>query len=123
MASSPVRRQSLSRLDPNTDISASPSRRAAKRARVIEQTSSEDDEPIDSQDSQDSQSDHSDEEDGEAAAVDADIVAMCDMLQQKSEGPLGTIESIVLINFMCHERFEVKFGPNINFVIGENGSK
>jgi chromosome segregation ATPase len=32
------------------------------------------------------------------------------------------IEDITCINFMCHERFHVKLGPLINFVVGENGS-
>ncbi|KAJ3089195.1 Structural maintenance of chromosomes protein 6 [Quaeritorhiza haematococci] len=36
-------------------------------------------------------------------------------------GP-GTIEEVELVNFMCHTYLQVKFGPNINFVIGHNGS-
>lgn len=35
----------------------------------------------------------------------------------------GTIKSVKLVNFMCHEKFEIKFGPRINFIIGRNGSK
>ena len=35
----------------------------------------------------------------------------------------GTIESITLNNFMCHEHFEIEFNPRVNFVIGKNGSK
>lgn len=35
----------------------------------------------------------------------------------------GTIESVDLTNFMCHSRLEMKFGKNINFVSGRNGSK
>ena len=34
----------------------------------------------------------------------------------------GTIKSLKLINFMCHESFELFFGPRVNFVIGPNGS-
>lgn len=34
----------------------------------------------------------------------------------------GTIRSLKLVNFMCHESFEVKLGPRVNFVIGPNGS-
>ncbi|KAH7345701.1 P-loop containing nucleoside triphosphate hydrolase protein [Rhizoctonia solani] len=34
----------------------------------------------------------------------------------------GIIEKIELINFMCHSRTTVPFGPQINFVIGHNGS-
>ncbi|KAJ1302116.1 hypothetical protein OPQ81_000947 [Rhizoctonia solani] len=34
----------------------------------------------------------------------------------------GIIERIELVNFMCHSRTTVNFGPQINFVIGHNGS-
>ncbi|CAE7095754.1 unnamed protein product [Rhizoctonia solani] len=34
----------------------------------------------------------------------------------------GIIEKIELVNFMCHSRTTVPFGPQINFVIGHNGS-
>lgn len=41
-----------------------------------------------------------------------------------SEPPFrpGSIRSIKLINFMCHESFELNFGSRVNFVIGPNGS-
>lgn len=34
----------------------------------------------------------------------------------------GTIKSLKLINFMCHESFELSLGPRVNFIIGPNGS-
>lgn len=34
----------------------------------------------------------------------------------------GILESLFCTNFMCHQRLEVKFGPQINFIIGHNGS-
>ncbi|KAK6523964.1 Structural maintenance of chromosomes protein 6 [Arthrobotrys megalospora] len=34
----------------------------------------------------------------------------------------GTIELIRLENFMCHSCLEIKFGPFMNFVVGQNGS-
>ncbi|CAI2162914.1 7525_t:CDS:10 [Funneliformis geosporum] len=34
----------------------------------------------------------------------------------------GVIESIELVNFMCHKFLKVPFGPKINFIIGHNGS-
>ncbi|KAI9298781.1 P-loop containing nucleoside triphosphate hydrolase protein [Neoconidiobolus thromboides FSU 785] len=34
----------------------------------------------------------------------------------------GKILSITLNNFMCHEHYQVKLGPNVNFITGSNGS-
>ncbi len=34
----------------------------------------------------------------------------------------GVIESVTCINFMCHTKLHVAFGPLINFIIGHNGS-
>lgn len=34
----------------------------------------------------------------------------------------GILEQVVVTNFMCHTKLEVKFGPHINFIIGHNGS-
>lgn len=34
----------------------------------------------------------------------------------------GTITSIQMINFMCHDNLKVILNPLINFVIGKNGS-
>lgn len=36
---------------------------------------------------------------------------------------MGVIERIELVNFMCHKLLTVSFGPQINFVIGHNGSE
>lgn len=36
--------------------------------------------------------------------------------------PAGYIKKIVLRNFMCHENFEMEFGPRLNFIVGNNGS-
>jgi hypothetical protein len=40
----------------------------------------------------------------------------------KTEAEVGIIEEITLINFMCHKHLNLKFGPNINFIVGQNGS-
>lgn len=34
----------------------------------------------------------------------------------------GAVKSLKLVNFMCHESFDITFGPRVNFVIGPNGS-
>lgn len=34
----------------------------------------------------------------------------------------GYIKRLTLKNFMCHEHFELLFGPKLNFIIGRNGS-
>lgn len=34
----------------------------------------------------------------------------------------GYIRRLVLKNFMCHDHFELDFGPQMNFIVGRNGS-
>jgi len=34
----------------------------------------------------------------------------------------GVIKSVKLSNFMCHESFYKEWHPNLNFIVGENGS-
>ncbi|XP_016382160.1 structural maintenance of chromosomes protein 6-like [Sinocyclocheilus rhinocerous] len=42
---------------------------------------------------------------------------------QSVTGEVGSIESISLRNFMCHSMLgPFEFGPNVNFVVGNNGS-
>ncbi|AGO12399.1 AaceriAER044Wp [[Ashbya] aceris (nom. inval.)] len=36
--------------------------------------------------------------------------------------PAGYMKRITLKNFMCHEHFELEFGPRLNFIVGSNGS-
>lgn len=38
-------------------------------------------------------------------------------------GEIGHIREIQLKNFMCHKNFRLEFGPRINFIVGQNGSK
>eukprot|EP00795_Rhopilema_esculentum_P017575 gene17575-9207_t len=40
----------------------------------------------------------------------------------QNEAEVGIIERITLQNFMCHKFLEINFGPNVNFIIGKNGS-
>eukprot|EP00727_Mastigamoeba_balamuthi_P014327 m51a1_g9519 putative structural maintenance of chromosomes protein 6-like (1133) ;mRNA; f:748137-752408 len=35
---------------------------------------------------------------------------------------MGTIEKVELENFMCHRYLEIEFCPNVNFLVGDNGS-
>jgi hypothetical protein len=47
-----------------------------------------------------------------AQSADPDNVCEC-----------GTIQKVILQNFMCHKYFEVELTPKVNFIIGRNGSK
>ena len=38
------------------------------------------------------------------------------------QAEVGIIEKIRLQNFMCHKHLEIRMGPNINFLVGQNGS-
>ena len=55
----------------------------------------------------------------ESMTASDDAVTNTDDLQPDC----GTIESVQLFNFMCHDHFEITFNPRVNFVIGKNGSK
>lgn len=48
------------------------------------------------------------------------------LLTQAEESPepssAGVVERISLRNFMCHDHLEIEFGPQLNFIIGHNGS-
>lgn len=59
-----------------------------------------------------SESDESDESDTEEYPGDDGL----------SPAQAGIIEHLSLRNFMCHDSFELNLGPQINFIIGRNGS-
>ncbi|KAK2167667.1 hypothetical protein LSH36_25g01011 [Paralvinella palmiformis] len=40
----------------------------------------------------------------------------------KDEAEVGIIEQVMVKNFMCHTLQDIKFGPQVNFVTGRNGS-
>ncbi|KAG1689644.1 Structural maintenance of chromosomes protein 6 [Nymphon striatum] len=42
--------------------------------------------------------------------------------QHVEETNVGILESVSVRNFMCHNRLSFKLSPNINFIIGRNGS-
>ncbi|KAF3927142.1 hypothetical protein ABW20_dc0100268 [Dactylellina cionopaga] len=44
------------------------------------------------------------------------------ILKENEPVDYGTIELVRLENFMCHSCLEMKFGPFMNFVVGQNGS-
>lgn len=51
-----------------------------------------------------------------------DIVKFKEKRMQNQAQECGIIESLTCINFMCHTKLHVAFGPLINFIIGHNGS-
>ncbi|NXG57818.1 SMC6 protein, partial [Hemiprocne comata] len=65
----------------------------------------------------DEHSDESNEEEKSQSSADNDFSSLT------TEGEVGIIESIQLKNFMCHSMLgPFQFGPNLNFVVGNNGS-
>lgn len=64
-----------------------------------------------------------DDEDTEDMEQDSlDCSQRPDFTVSTSEAEVGIIEKITLVNFMCHTMLEVPLGPNVNFIIGRNGS-
>ncbi|KAG4302605.1 hypothetical protein PCK1_001189 [Pneumocystis canis] len=61
----------------------------------------------------------------ESSSSESDIYCADLGLQNKrslSCAEVGIIESIELVNFMCHKYLKVDICPNINFLVGRNGS-
>ncbi|ORX60808.1 P-loop containing nucleoside triphosphate hydrolase protein [Piromyces finnis] len=65
-----------------------------------------------------------DENDDEENEIEKEIITNRMKLNSsvKKTSDIGTIESVELWNFMCHERLKIDFCPRINFVVGHNGS-
>lgn len=55
-----------------------------------------------------------DEEDSENSDDESDL--------EEVSLKAGYIKKLTLKNFMCHDHFELSFGPQMNFIIGRNGS-
>ncbi len=39
------------------------------------------------------------------------------------EAEAGIIDKVSLVNFMCHSKLDVSLNPNVNFILGRNGSE
>lgn len=65
--------------------------------------------------SDDDEDDEDDDDDEEEEEEDDDDVG-------SDPAKAGVIEKLTLKNFMCHDSFELKLGPQLNFIIGRNGS-
>ena len=64
--------------------------------------------------SDDDEDDEDDDDDDEEEDDDDDVGS--------DPAKAGVIEKLTLKNFMCHDSFELKLGPQLNFIIGRNGS-
>ena len=78
----------------------------------------------------DDDDDDEDDENGESMSDAEDYEAQATQaIQRRRQRDLenlpaenGIIQSVQVINFMCHKNFEFTFGPLINFICGKNGS-
>jgi chromosome segregation ATPase len=61
-------------------------------------------------------------EDADDLRATQKILARRELIGENHAADNGIIESVTMINFMCHEKLHVTLGPLINFIIGENGS-
>lgn len=56
------------------------------------------------------------------AVLDQETLSQATQDEDRSAAESGVIEKIILQNFMCHGYFELDLGPQLNFIIGRNGS-
>jgi chromosome segregation ATPase len=50
------------------------------------------------------------------------LLKRTELLGENHAAENGIIESVTMVNFMCHERLHVELGPLLNFITGKNGS-
>ncbi|KAI9743277.1 MAG: Structural maintenance of chromosomes protein 6 [Claussenomyces sp. TS43310] len=65
---------------------------------------------------------HLEHEELDDARATQKLLARSELIGENHAAENGIIESVTMINFMCHEKLHVTLGPLINFIIGENGS-
>ena len=53
--------------------------------------------------------------------VSAATVCVSGFVQREAD--VGVIERIQLTDFMCHRKLDVPLSPNVNFILGRNGSE
>ncbi|KAJ3284583.1 Structural maintenance of chromosomes protein 6 [Borealophlyctis nickersoniae] len=61
------------------------------------------------------------EEDEEESSMD-ELMLTAPKTEFGDGADVGTVESVEMVNFMCHKYLQLDFGPKINFIIGNNGS-
>jgi structural maintenance of chromosomes protein 6 len=61
-------------------------------------------------------------EEGAESAEDEEAYATQAAERREHLDDCGVLEKVEIKNFMCHERYEFKLGPRINFICGKNGS-
>jgi structural maintenance of chromosomes protein 6 len=65
---------------------------------------------------------HLDDPDGDDERATQQLFKRTQLLGENHAAENGIIESVTMINFMCHERLHVELGPLLNFITGKNGS-
>ena len=62
------------------------------------------------------------DESGDEEEGDDDIGTLTGLAKSSMKPETGQILSVEAEDFMCHKKFSIKFGRNVNFVTGANGS-
>ncbi|KAI5960771.1 smc6 [Candida pseudojiufengensis] len=102
---------------PSQQITSSMMRPSKRRARMTQLNEDEDEEGEDGLESGTGDDEDEDDEEDDDSGTE-------EVVGEEFEAPAqaGIIEKLTLKNFMCHEFFELTLGPQINFIIGRNGS-
>jgi len=65
---------------------------------------------------------HLDHPERDDARATEQLLKRSELLGENHAAENGIIESVTMVNFMCHERLHVELGPLLNFITGKNGS-
>jgi structural maintenance of chromosomes protein 6 len=65
---------------------------------------------------------HLDHPERDDARATQQLLKRSELLGENHAAENGIIESVTMVNFMCHERLHVELGPLLNFITGKNGS-
>ncbi|ORY79506.1 P-loop containing nucleoside triphosphate hydrolase protein [Protomyces lactucae-debilis] len=103
-------------------VDETPPTKRVRRNKYVGEEAADNQEDGDDVESAPEETENEDDDDEDIDAEEEVILPTTQSSQHSKIAEAGTIESIELFDFMCHAHFKIELGPNLNFVVGMNGS-